>query len=92
MGSAAADREDKKVEKYGNLSDNHHFVHVGIETYGTYGPQGIKLVSRSAKKIRMLPVKIVDFFSILKYTNGNTTRQCSLRYGLPKEYIYRLRG
>ena len=26
--------------------------------------------------------KTVYFFSIPKYINGNTTRQCSLRYGL----------
>ena len=44
MGSAAARREDKKVDKYSNLSDHYHFVPVGIETYyGAYGPQGIKL-------------------------------------------------
>ena len=42
----------KKVEKYSNLSDNYHFVPVGIETYGTYGPQGIdiKLVKQIGKK------------------------------------------
>ena len=32
VGSAAAGREDKKVEKYSNLSDNYHFVPVGVET------------------------------------------------------------
>ena len=26
VGSAAAGRDDKKVEKYSNLSDNYHFV------------------------------------------------------------------
>jgi hypothetical protein len=31
VGSAAAGREDKKLEKYSNLSDNYHFVPVGIE-------------------------------------------------------------
>ena len=29
MGSAAAGREDKKVEKHSNLSDNYHFVSLG---------------------------------------------------------------
>ena len=52
MGSAAAGREDKKVEKYSNLSDNYHFVPVGVETYGIYGPQGIKLVKQIGKKIQ----------------------------------------
>ena len=52
MGSAAAGREDKKVDKYSNLSGHYHFVPVGIETYGAYGPQGIKLVKQSGKKIQ----------------------------------------
>ena len=32
------------------MSDNHHFVAVGVETYGAYGPQGIKLVKQIGKK------------------------------------------
>ena len=36
----------KKVEKYSNLSDNYHFVVVGVKTYGAYGPQGIKLIKQ----------------------------------------------
>lgn len=51
VGSAAAGREDKKVEKYSNLSD-YHFGPVGIETYGAYGPQGLKLVKQIGKKIQ----------------------------------------
>ena len=30
VGSAAAEREDKKVDKYSNLSDHYHFVPVGV--------------------------------------------------------------
>ena len=52
LSSAAAGREDKKVEKYSNLSNYFHFVPVGIETYGAYGPQGIKLVKQIGKKIQ----------------------------------------
>ena len=52
MGSAAARREDKKVDKYSNLSDHYHFVPVGIETYGAYGPQSIKLFKQISKKIQ----------------------------------------
>ena len=33
--------------------------------------------------------KMVYFLSIPKYINGNTTRQCSLCYGLPTRYIFR---
>ena len=43
-GSAASGREDKKVEKYSNLSENYHFVPIGIETFGAYGPQAKKLI------------------------------------------------
>ena len=52
MGSAAADREEKKVDKYSNLSEYYHFVPVGIKTYCAYGPQGIKLVKQIGKKIQ----------------------------------------
>jgi hypothetical protein len=52
VGSAAAGREDKKVDKYSNLSENYHFVPVGIETYGAYGPQAIKLIKQIGKKIQ----------------------------------------
>ena len=34
------------------LSDNYNFVPVGVETYGAYGPQGIKLVKQIGKKIQ----------------------------------------
>ena len=84
VGSAAAGREDKKVEKYSNLSDNYHFVPVGVETYGAYGPQGIKPVKQIGKKIQEATGgKLSTFF--LFQSNGNTTRQCSLCYGLPKK-------
>jgi hypothetical protein len=52
VGSAAAGGENKKVDKYSNLSDYYHFVPVGIETYGAYSPQGIKLVKQIGKKIQ----------------------------------------
>ena len=42
--SSVAGREDKRVEKYSNLSDNYHFVPLGIETCGNCSPQGIKAV------------------------------------------------
>ena len=40
------------MHKYSNLSDYYHFVPVGVETYGAYGPQGIKLVKQIGKKIQ----------------------------------------
>ena len=50
------------MDKYSNLSDNYHFVPVGVETYGTYSPQGIKLVKQIGKKYRMLLVKNCQLF------------------------------
>ena len=49
--SAAEERENKKVEKYVSLSDNYHFVPVGAETYGAFGPQGLKLLKKIGSKI-----------------------------------------
>ena len=66
MGSAAAGREDKKVEKYSNLSDYYHFVPMGIDTYGAYGLQGIKLVKQIGKNFRTLQVKNYLSFSYFK--------------------------
>ena len=48
--SAAAVREDKKVEKYENLSDNYHFIPVGAETYGAFGPKGLKIAEKNWTK------------------------------------------
>ena len=50
MGSAAAGREDKKVEKYSNLSENYHFVAVIIKTYGAYGPQALNIIKKIGKR------------------------------------------
>ena len=50
--SAAEDRENKKIDKYKNLSDHYHFVPVGAETYGAFGPEGLKLLKKIGSKIR----------------------------------------
>ena len=52
--SAAAEREDKKVEKYLNLSDSYYFVPVDAETYGAFGPQGLKLLKQIGKRIQVV--------------------------------------
>ena len=41
-----------KLDKYSNLSENYHFVPVGIQTYSAYGPQAIKLIKQIGKKIQ----------------------------------------
>ena len=40
------------MDKYINLSDNYHFVPVCVETYGAFGPQGLKLLKKIGKKIK----------------------------------------
>ena len=70
--SDAAGREDKKVEKYNNLSDNYYFVVVSVKIYGAYGFQGIKLIKQEATG-EMLSI----FLSPTKYLDGNIKRQCS---------------
>jgi hypothetical protein len=52
VGSAAVGREGEKVVKYSNLSENYHFVLIGIETFGAYGPQAFKLIKQTGKKIQ----------------------------------------
>ena len=52
VSSAAAAREDKKADKYSNLSDKYHFVSVGAQTYGDFGLQGLKLIKQIEIKIR----------------------------------------
>ena len=52
--STAASREIKKVEKYSNLSDSYYFVPVDAETYGAFGPQGLKLLKQIGKRIQVV--------------------------------------
>ena len=77
---AAAGREAKKVEKYSNLSDNCHFVPMSIETYGAYGPIGIKLVKLIGKKNQdATGEKLSTFHLFPKISMAiHTTRQCGL--------------
>ena len=91
VGSAAAGREDKKVEKYSNLSDNYHFVPVGVETYWHLWSSRHQQIGK--KNQEATSEKLSTFFSISKYINGNTTRQCSLWIWVaPQKKIFRLRG
>ena len=49
--SAAALREDQKINHYKDLT-NYFFVPVAVETYGAWGPRGIKLIKEIGKKMR----------------------------------------
>ena len=50
-GAAANIRETKKTLKYNNLSNDYYFVPIGIETFGAWGPEGLKLVKMIGRKI-----------------------------------------
>ena len=44
----------------------YHFVPVGIETYGAYGPQGLKLVKQIGKKIQAATGEKLSTFYLLQ--------------------------
>jgi len=49
---AAADiRETQKISKYKNLANDYCFVPIGIETFGSWGSEGHKLVTSIGRKI-----------------------------------------
>ena len=50
--SAANLREDHKITKYANLSSNYHFEPVAIETFGSWGTSGLKLIKEIGKKLK----------------------------------------
>ena len=50
-GSAADIRENQKISKYKNLANDYYFVPIGIETFGSWGQEGHKLVKAIGKKI-----------------------------------------
>ena len=50
--SAAADtRETQKISKYRCLANDYHFVPIGIETFGSFGSEGYKLIKSIGKRI-----------------------------------------
>ena len=50
-GTAANIRKTQKISKYNNLVNNYCFVPIGIETFGSRGQEGHKLVKAICKKI-----------------------------------------
>ena len=50
-GAAANLRENKKIEKYSSLS-NYYFVPVAVETFGSWGSSGLKLIKEIGKKLK----------------------------------------
>ena len=50
-GSAADMKETIKTSKYTELAKNYFFVPLGLETYGSWGTEGIKLIKDIGKKV-----------------------------------------
>ena len=51
-GAAAEIREIEKTKKYQELANDYHFIPIGIETYGSWGPEGLKLIKTIGKKLK----------------------------------------
>ena len=50
-GAAAELREGQKISKYTELANDYWFVPVGLETYGSWGPEGHKLLKAIGNKV-----------------------------------------
>ena len=51
-GAAAEIREIEKTKKYQELANDYHFIPIGMETYGSWGPEGLKLIKTIGKKLK----------------------------------------
>ena len=50
-GAAADSREHQKISKYKNLTNDYHFVPIGIETFGCWVAEDHKIIKSIGKKI-----------------------------------------
>ena len=50
-GIAADAREIKKISKYTNLAEDYWFVPIGVETFGSWGTEGHKLIKEIGRKV-----------------------------------------
>merc|ERR1712179_466265 len=50
-GAAADTRESQKISKYKNLTNDYCFILIGIETFGSWGSEGHRLIKAIGKKI-----------------------------------------
>jgi len=51
-GAAAEMRENAKKAKYASLEDNFYFIPVAVETFGSWGLEGKKLIDAIGKKLQ----------------------------------------
>ena len=50
-GAAADIRESQKISKYKNLTNDYCFIPIGIETFGSWGSEGHRLIKAIGKRI-----------------------------------------
>ena len=50
-GAAAEIRESQKTTKYKSLENDYYFIPIAIETFGSFGPAGHKLIQAIGQKI-----------------------------------------
>ena len=50
-GAAAEAREAGKTSKYTTLSESYWFTPIGLETFGSWGSEGLKIVKEIGKKV-----------------------------------------
>ena len=50
-GAAAEARETIKSNKYTELAESYHFTPIGVETFGSWGTEGHKLVKEIGRKV-----------------------------------------
>ena len=51
-GAAAETREVQKSSKYRELANDYCFVPIGVETFGSWGPEGLKLIKAIGQKVK----------------------------------------
>ena len=44
--------EVQKTSKYRELANDYCFVPIGVETYGSWGPEGLKLIKSIGEKVK----------------------------------------
>ena len=50
--AAAETREVPKSSKYRELANDYCFVPIGVETFGSWGPEGLKLIKAIGQKVK----------------------------------------
>ena len=80
-GAAAEAREFSKTLKYTEIAENYCFAPIGIETFGSWGSDGHKIVKEIGRKVMEATGEKRSVFSFISvYFYCNSERQCQLYY------------